>query len=197
MLDKQSITGVILAGGLGRRMGGVDKGLISLRGKPLYQHILERLQPQVGKLAINANRNQECYQQSGFPVISDLNADFAGPLAGMQAGLHHATTEWLLFVPCDVPDFPLTLASTLFQSKGDSLACYANDTVRDHPTFALLHRSLAPSLDEYLAKGERKLMLFMREVAAKCVIFPPQSGSFANLNTPEDSRNWEQQQKES
>lgn len=195
MLDTQSITGVILAGGLGRRMGGEDKGLVPLLGKPLYQHIIERLIPQVGMLIINANRNQERYQQSGFTVISDLNHDFAGPLAGMQAGLYHAATEWVLFVPCDVPAFPLTLAATMFQHKGDSLACYANDTERDHPTFALLHRSLAPSLDEYLAKGERKLMFFMREIAAKCVIFPPQLGSFANLNTPEDSLNWEQQQK--
>ncbi|MEX9611863.1 molybdenum cofactor guanylyltransferase MobA [Providencia manganoxydans] len=192
---RQSITGVILAGGLGRRMGGQDKGLITLLGKPLYQHIAERLEPQVEQLMINANRNQARYQQSGFPVISDLTEDFSGPLAGMQAALHAAKTEWLLFVPCDVPAFPLDLAVTFFENKGDSLACYANDTERDHPTFALIHCSLAPKLDEYLARGERKLMFFMQEIAAKCVVFPSQLGAFTNLNTPEESLNWELQQK--
>lgn len=195
MSSTHLITGVILAGGLGRRMGGQDKGLVTLLGKPLYQYIVERLEPQVGKVIINANRNQTRYQQSGFEVISDLNDDFSGPLAGMQAALHRATTEWLLFVPCDVPEFPITLAQKLFQDKGDSLASYANDGHRDHPTFALLHCSLTEKLDQYLARGDRKLMLFMREIAAKCVIFPSQSGSFANLNTPEDSLNWEHQQK--
>lgn len=195
MFYRELLTGVILAGGLGRRMGGQDKGLVPLLGKPLYQHIIERLEPQVGQVMINANRNQSRYQQSGFTVISDLNNDFSGPLAGMQAALHATTTEWLLFVPCDVPAFPLTLAENMFLNKADSLACYANDTDRDHPTFALLHRSLVQQLDEYLARGDRKLMLFMREISAKCIVFPPQSGSFANLNTPEDSLNWELQQK--
>lgn len=189
----QQITGVILAGGLGRRMGGQDKGLITLLGKPLYQHIVTRLEPQVSQIIINANRNQDQYRQSGFSVISDLNNDFSGPLAGMQAALHTATTDWLLFVPCDVPDFRLTLASTMLLNRGNSLACYANDSERDHPTFALLHRSVKQRLDAYLKRGDRKLMLFMQEISAKCVIFP--TGSFANLNTPEDRLYWEQQHK--
>ena len=195
MSFSESITGVILAGGRGTRMGGLDKGLIPLLGKPLYQHIINRLKPQVNQIIINANRNQECYRESQLMVISDITNDFSGPLAGMQAALHQTKTEWLLFVPCDVPDFPTNLAAKMFAEKGNSLACYACDNEREHPTFALLHRSLQKQLDQYLAKGDRKLMLFMQEVNAKSILFSSKTGSFANLNTPEDSRNWELQQK--
>ncbi|EFB72875.1 molybdopterin-guanine dinucleotide biosynthesis protein MobA [Providencia rustigianii] len=192
---RQLITGVILAGGKGTRMGGQDKGLVPLLGKPLYQYIAERLQPQVGQLMINANRNQARYRQSQLPVFSDLTEDFSGPLAGMQAALHQAKTEWLLFVPCDVPEFPRNLAEKMFHEKGEHLACYACDSEREHPTFALIHRSLQKPLDNYLARGDRKLMLFMREVHAKSIMFTSETETFANLNTPEDSRNWELQQK--
>lgn len=195
MSFRQSITGVILAGGRGTRMGGQDKGLVPLLGKPLYQYILARLAPQVNQVMINANRNQDEYCQSQLTVITDLNTDFSGPLAGMQAALHHAKTDWLLFVPCDVPSFPLNLAEKMFMEKGQHLACYAQDAEREHPTFALLHRSLRSQLDDYLARGDRKLMLFMQEINAKGIIFSSETGSFANLNTPEDSRNWELQQK--
>ncbi|MGJ3354786.1 molybdenum cofactor guanylyltransferase MobA [Providencia sp. Je.9.19] len=196
MSFSESITGVILAGGRGTRMGGQDKGLIPLLGKPLYQHIINRLESQVEQIIINANRNQECYRQSQLTVFSDINNDFSGPLAGMQAALHQAKTDWLLFVPCDVPDFPTDLAAKMFAEKEDNLACYACDNEREHPTFALLHRSLQKQLDSYLARGDRKLMLFMQEVKAKKILFSSETGSFANLNTPEDSRHWELQQKQ-
>ncbi|HBC7431138.1 TPA: molybdenum cofactor guanylyltransferase MobA [Providencia rettgeri] len=195
MSFRQSITGVILAGGRGSRMGGQDKGLVPLLSKPLYQYILARLSPQVGQVIINANRNQARYRESQLTVISDLNHDFSGPLAGMQAALHYAKTEWLLFVPCDVPDFPLNLAKKMFSEKGTHLACYAQDNEREHPTFALLHNSLKTRLDDYLARGDRKLMLFMREIDAKGIIFTSESDTFINLNTPEDSRLWERQRK--
>lgn len=195
MSFRQSITGVILAGGRGSRMGGQDKGLVPLLSKPLYQYILARLSPQVGQVIINANRNQARYRESQLTVISDLNSDFSGPLAGMQAALHYAKTEWLLFVPCDVPDFPLNLAKKMFSEKGTHLACYAQDNEREHPTFALLHNSLKTRLDDYLARGDHKLMLFMREIDAKGIIFTSESDTFINLNTPEDSRLWERQRK--
>lgn len=195
MSFRQSITGVILAGGRGSRMGGQDKGLVPLLSKPLYQYILARLSLQVGQVIINANRNQARYRESQLTVISDLNHDFSGPLAGMQAALHYAKTEWLLFVPCDVPDFPLNLAKKMFSEKGTHLACYAQDNEREHPTFALLHNSLKTRLDDYLARGDRKLMLFMREIDAKGIIFTSESDTFINLNTPEDSRLWERQRK--
>lgn len=187
------ITGVILAGGRATRMGGEDKGLISLGGLPLYRYALARLTPQVGAVIISANRNQAVYQQSGLPVVGDLTTDFAGPLAGMLAGLRSAKTDWVAFVPCDVPDLPLTLVETLWQGKQQALAAYASDGERAHPTLALLHASLAPHLAKYLARGERKLMLFLKEVAAKQVVFNDRSHAFQNLNTPDDCRRWQQE----
>ncbi len=131
---RPNITGVILAGGRSSRMGGNDKGLISLNGKPLYQHVIDRLRPQVEDLLINANRNQAFYQESGIPVINDIITGFVGPLAGMHAGLSHSATEWVVFAPCDVPMLPLNLVSQLWQSKGQALAAYVSDSEREHPT---------------------------------------------------------------
>ena len=184
------ITGIILAGGRATRMGGEDKGLVQVAGIPLYQYVLSRLRPQVGQIAISANRNQESYRESGLPIVSDLTPDFSGPLAGMLAGLKHASTEWVAFVPCDVPDFPATLVDQLWQQKGNSLAAYTSDGERAHPTLALLHTSLAPQLKEYLARGERKLMLFLDAAGAQQVEFKGQQSAFHNLNTLEDCQRW-------
>ncbi|MDW5502711.1 molybdenum cofactor guanylyltransferase MobA [Pseudomonas lundensis] len=186
----EEITGIILAGGRATRMGGEDKGLVQVAGMPLYQYVLTRLRPQVGQIAISANRNQARYRESGLAVVSDLTPDFSGPLAGMLAGLKHATTEWVAFVPCDVPDFPATLVDQLWQQKGNALAAYASDGERAHPTLALLHTSLAPQLEEYLARGERKLMLFLDAVGAQQIAFNGQQTAFQNLNTQEDCQHW-------
>ncbi len=113
----KEISGVILAGGRATRMGGEDKGLVSIGGIALYQYVLARLRPQVASVAISANRNQARYQASGLPVIGDLTPDFAGPLAGMLAGLKQSPNEWVAFVPCDVPDFPADLVAQLWQQK--------------------------------------------------------------------------------
>ncbi|UNH24390.1 molybdenum cofactor guanylyltransferase MobA [Moellerella wisconsensis] len=191
IIDAPLITGAILAGGRGSRMGGQDKGLVSLNGQPLYAYIAERLKPQVNRLVINANRHLDIYRQSNLPVITDLTPDFSGPLAGMQAVLAEITTDWVIFVPCDVPSFPKNLVQKMWEEKGDAIACYASDTHREHPTFTLLHRSVEPQLKQYLNNGDRKLMLFMQKVSAKCIVFPTETGAFANLNTPEDCANWQ------
>lgn len=187
----EEISGVILAGGRGSRMGGKDKGLMPIAGKALYQYVMARLQPQVSSIVISANRNQARYQASGLPVISDLTPDFSGPLAGMLAGLKQAIGEWVAYAPCDVPDLPATLVEELWQQKGDALAAYARDGERDHPTMALLHTSLAPRLADHLARRERKLMLFLLSVDARPVVFAGQQSAFHNLNTPEDCRRWQ------
>ncbi|MFJ3269160.1 molybdenum cofactor guanylyltransferase MobA [Serratia liquefaciens] len=186
----EEITGIILAGGRATRMGGEDKGLVPVAGIPLYQYVLARLRPQVGPIAINANRNQARYRESGLPIIGDLIPDFSGPLAGMLAGLKYATTEWVAFVPCDVPDFPATLIEKLWQQKGSAIAAYASDGERAHPTLALLHTSLATPLEDYLARGERKLMLFLDAARAQQVEFKGQQSAFHNLNTLEDCQRW-------
>lgn len=189
------ITGVILAGGQSTRMNGNDKGLVRVAGKALYQHVLSRLAPQVAQIFISANRHLQGYQESGLPIITDLSADFPGPLAGMLAGLTHAQTEWIVFAPCDVPDFPLNLVEQLWLHKGDALAAYASDGERTHPTFALLHKSVVPDLTDYLASGQRKLMLFMAAITAQPVLFNGQQEAFHNLNTPEECLQWEEKKK--
>ncbi|OMQ20085.1 MULTISPECIES: molybdenum cofactor guanylyltransferase MobA [Serratia] len=186
----KEITGVILAGGRSTRMAGEDKGLIQLGDKALYQHVLVRLAPQVGNLIISANRNQQRYRESGLPVVSDLTVGFPGPLAGILAGLHYANTEWIVCAPCDVPELPHNLVEQLWQHRGTALAAYASDGERAHPTFALLHASLLNNLTDYLARGERKLMLFMAAIGAQQVIFNNQQQAFRNLNTPEDCQQW-------
>lgn len=185
-------TGVILAGGRATRMGGEDKGLVILQGKPLFIHILEKLRPQVSHLLISANRNIDIYSQHQ-QVVADTTPDFAGPLAGMLAALKISLTEWVVFVPCDVPDFPDDLVSRLWQGKKQALAAYADDGARAHPTLALLHRSLVPQLEAFLENGDRKLMLFLSNINAVPVIFADRPNAFKNLNTPEDIAAWHPQ----
>ncbi|MTD28805.1 molybdenum cofactor guanylyltransferase MobA [Erwinia sorbitola] len=184
--DQMPITGVILAGGRGSRMGGDDKGLIIWQNQPLYQHVLQRLQPQVTTVWINANRNIEVYQQSGLPVISDTLADFLGPLAGMLSALQQTETEWVAFTSCDTPQLPDNLIHHLWQYKGDALAVWARTEERDHPTLALLHRSLATTLQQYLARGDRKLMSFLEQSGGHSVLFAQSEAAFRNFNRPED-----------
>lgn len=185
------ITGIILAGGQSSRMGGQDKGLLLLHGTPLYQHVLKRLAPQVERLCINANRHLSLYQQSGYPVFSDLPNQYAGPLAGILTGLKTITSDWAIFAPCDVPNLPHDLVTRLWEGKQAHLAAYASDGERDHPTLLLIHRDLAPMLEAYLEQGDRKLMLFLTRIDAVSVSFADQPLAFQNLNTPDDLTRWQ------
>lgn len=186
-MDRSHITGVILAGGRSSRMKE-DKGLVEVQGKPLFEHIAERLQPQVGDILISCNQNIDRYSRD-FLTVSDITPDFSGPLAGMLAALSVSKTEWMLFVPCDVPAFPINLAELFLANISDGQAVYACDPEREHPTLCLLNRSLIPVLKAYLGKGERKLMIFFHSIGAKTVMFAD-SNAFANLNTPEDIAHW-------
>ena len=187
--EHPAVTGVILAGGRGSRMGGQDKGLIVWQHQPLYLHVLRRLKPQVTTVWINANRNFAAYQQSGIPVIADTMADFPGPLAGMLAALQQAETEWIIFSPCDTPELPENLLAHLWRNKGAAPAVWARSEDRDHPTMALLHRSLAEELQQYLNNGDRKLLLFLQQVGGHSVLFSNAGGAFNNVNRPEDLHN--------
>lgn len=185
MLNSTHITAVILAGGEGRRMQGADKGLVCLWGQPLVAHLLSRLSAQVAEVLINANRNQVRYQEYA-PVITDHIADFAGPLAGFEAGLSAAPSEWVLFVPCDSPLVPADLAERLCAAVSHSgQIAVVDDGQRLHAATALLHRSLLPSLQGYLAKGDRKLQLWFAQHELIKVDFSDQVAAFTNLNTPE------------
>lgn len=197
MIDTQDITGLILAGGRGSRMGGVDKGLQNFRGLPLALQTLMRLQPQVGEVMINANRNLAAYESFGVPVWPDGLADYAGPLAGFLTGLERCETPWLLTVPCDTPLFPLDLAKRLAQAaereSADIAMAAAPEAdesggvrVRTQPVFCLLRVTLLESLVRFTQEGGRKIDRWTDQHACTVVPFD-QAGdephAFHNANT--------------
>ncbi|KFB99606.1 molybdopterin-guanine dinucleotide biosynthesis protein [Trabulsiella guamensis ATCC 49490] len=187
------VTGVILAGGKASRMGGQDKGLLMLNGKPLWKHVADTLAPQVASVVISANRNLEIYQESGLLVIQDGLADYPGPLAGMLSVMQHCSdNEWFLFCPCDTPHIPQTLAACLQDKRHDAPVVWVHDGERDHPTIALMHRRIIPALADYLARGERRVMVFMRENGGHSVDLSHLKPAFANVNTPEDLARWQE-----
>lgn len=190
------ITGLILAGGEGRRMGGVDKGLQPCHGQPLVARVLARLAPQVGTTAISANRSLDAYAALGQPVWTDLpEAAGCGPLSGLLSGLTHAHTPWLLSVPCDVPGLPLDLgaqlAAAMAREQADiAIACTLEDgELRRHPVFCLLNTEapagLRASLAQYLACGERRLDRWTAQHRRALVVFDD-ARAFRNLNTLAD-----------
>ena len=187
-IDRSQITGLVLAGGRGLRMGGVDKGLQLHRGLPLVQHALQRLAPQVGPMAINANRNLSMYEALGLPVWSDARPSFAGPLAGMLAGLQRCRTEHLLTVPCDTPNFPLDLVERLAQGLLDSQADVAmvvttrQGALLRQPVFLLMKASLRDSAARFLAGGQGKVGQWAREQGCAEVVFD-EADAFFNANT--------------
>ena len=187
-IARDDITGLILAGGRGSRMGGVDKGLQNHQGTPLAMHALLRLGPQVGALMINANRNLGAYEAFGVPVWPDPIEGFAGPLAGFLAGLEHCETPYMVTVPCDTPDFPTDLVARLAQAvdaEGADLA-YAT-TLEDgreqaHPVFCLMASALLDSLVAFLHGGGRKIDAWFAQHRAVTVAFPDPR-AFFNANT--------------
>ncbi len=190
-LPRADITGVVLAGGRGTRMGGVDKGLQPWHGRPLAQHALERLAPQVGALLVNANRNLDAYAAFGVPVCPDATGDYAGPLAGWLAALEACRTPWLVTVPCDTPNFPLDLVDRLaaaVSAEGADIAmaaCVEGGQLRSQPVFCLLRAGLAGHLREHLAAGERKVDRWTARHRCVTVAFDdPQA--YANANTADE-----------
>ena len=185
---KATITGVILAGGQGRRMGGADKGLQELGGRPMAAHVLERLAPQVDAVLISANRNLERYAELGCPVLPDTLHGYAGPLAGLQAALAQATTPLLVTAPCDSPFLPADLVARLHDglvAQQAELAVACADG-RAHRAFCLLRRELLPGLDAFLAAGERRVGLWHASLKVAEVDFSDEAGAFGNINTTED-----------
>ena len=180
-----SISAVILAGGQAKRMGGVDKGLQPLQGKPLFQFIYDRLHSQVEHISVNANRNQAIYAVAGLPVFGDNIEGFQGPLSGILTALERSETDFVLFVPCDSPFFPDNLLEKLKSAvvfHGVSIA-YVHDGEREHPTFCLMARSLKEKLAAYLAAGDRRMLQFMRQNGAVSVDFSENKAAFTNINT--------------
>jgi molybdenum cofactor guanylyltransferase len=195
-IDLKQITGLILAGGRGTRMGSVDKGLRPFRGAPMVSHVLARLAPQVGAIMINANQNIGVYEGFGAPVWPDQLTGFEGPLAGVQTGLSHCTTDYLVTAPCDSPFLPEDLVVRLAGALGDADADIAiavtgeGESRQPHPVFALMKASLLPHLTDYLGKGGRKIETWYRSLRFVEVPFPDESG-FRNINTLEELSRFE------
>ena len=197
-IPAEDITGLVLAGGRGSRMGGVDKGLQNHLGMPLALHSLLRLQGQVGSAMLNANRNLGAYESMGVPVWPDSQADFAGPLAGMLVGLEHCETPWLVTVPCDTPNFPTDLVERLAaaaQAEDAEIAMAATrepddqgqTVVQVQPVFCLLKSSLLESLQAFLDSGQRKIDRWTAQHRCATVVFED-SAAFFNANTVEELR---------
>jgi len=182
------ITGLILCGGRGSRMGGVDKGLQAYQGMPLAMHAFMRLAPQVGEVMINANRNLAAYESMGASVWPDPVADCPGPLAGWLAGLEHCSTPYMLTVPCDTPGFPADLAARLAQAlvaEGAEIAMAAtreDGRVQVQPVFCLVDAMLLESLMAYLNSGERKIDRWTAQHRCATVVFDD-ANAFFNVNT--------------
>ena len=191
------ITGLVLAGGQGTRMGGLDKGLQSFLGQPLALHALERLRPQVGALMLSANRHMSDYAALGVPVWPDADAEFAGPLAGMLAGLNHCSTPYLATVPCDAPLFPADLVARLaaaLAAEGAEIAMAiapdAAGVLRSQPVFCLLAAGMRDSLAQFLQAGGRKVGAWTTGRRTVSVAFhDPQA--FFNANTPAELQSLE------
>lgn len=191
MIEKHNITGAVLAGGRGQRMGGVDKGLQTWRSAPLAMHALLRLGPQVGEMMINANRNLAAYESMGVPVWPDNTQDFSGPLAGFAVCLERCETDYLLTVPCDTPRFPddlaARLAAALEREQADIavVATVEDGLTRTQPVFCLLKADLLSSLIAYMQEGGRKIDRWTARHRVVEVVFEDAS-AFAGANTLEE-----------
>lgn len=182
------VTGIILAGGMGRRMGGADKGLTALQKRPMVSHVIVRFAPQVDELLINANRNLDEYARYGYRVIPDFMAGYAGPLAGLQRGLAEARNDLVATVPCDSPYLPTDLVvrlKTAIETQNADLAV-AVTLGQPQPVFCLCRRSLLPHLSNFLDNGGRKVYAWHASLAVAEVSFDDVADAFMNINTPQE-----------
>jgi molybdopterin-guanine dinucleotide biosynthesis protein A len=193
MIDKQDVTGVILAGGRGSRMGGADKGLQNFRGMPLAMYTLLRLGPQVGEVMVNANRNLAAYESFGVPVWPDVISDYSGPLAGFLTGMERCETPFMVTVPCDTPLFPQDLVARLAEAMERENADVAmaaareeDGQVRAQPVFSLLRHELMESLVRFTHGGGRKIDAWTAQHKTVLVPFDREGddpSAFFNANT--------------
>ena len=190
-IDINKITGVILAGGQARRMGGQDKGLIILNNKPMIEYIIDVFKPQTPKLIINANRNHEIYSQYGLEIVADELSGFCGPLAGMASALQTIESDYMVTAPCDSPFIPTDLVQRLAETLQDNSTeiSVAHDGNRIQPVFCMMKSSLKQSLNDYLLAGERKIDRWFEQHKYAIANFSDVPETFDNINTPEDVQN--------
>lgn len=203
-MTASDITGLILAGGRGSRMGHVDKGLQTFRGQPMAAHVLARLAPQVASVAINANQNLDTYAALGAPVWPDDLTGFEGPLAGLETGLRRCTTPLLVTAPCDSPFLPTDLvarlASALMNEDADLALAETEEAddsgalrIQPHPVFALVKAAALPHLSAYLAGGGRRMDGWYDRIKVVRLRFDDAS-AFRNINTLRELQQYEPEQ---
>jgi len=180
------VSGIVLAGGQGRRMGGVDKGLQPLHGRPMVEWALARFAPQVEEIIINANQNLDSYRELGHRVVSDAIGGFAGPLAGLHAGLIAAAHPLVATVPCDSPFLPADLVSRLHKNLGDNELAVARTGDQPHPVFTLVRKNVLQNLEAFLASGGRKIDAWYASLKVVEVSFDDEADAFRNINTLEE-----------
>jgi molybdopterin-guanine dinucleotide biosynthesis protein A len=202
--NRQSITGLILAGGQASRMGGEDKGLLLLNGKRLIEHVINRLEPQVKQVQISCNRNIESYQRYGYPLTSDNEhflgekTQFNGPLAGVLAGMEKINTQYTLIVPCDCPAFPFDLGQRLLKAliQNNTDAAIPFDGIRTQPLFLLIKTELKDALRSYYLEGGRSMKHWLEGNLLTEVNFTTENSSFINLNTKQELQNFAESTRE-
>jgi molybdenum cofactor guanylyltransferase len=184
----EQLSGVILAGGLARRMGNIEKALVKFQGETLLSHVIKRIQPQVNTLYLNVNKNFEQYQRFNLPILKDEREGFLGPLAGISTAFNHLETDYLLIVPCDAPFVSLNLAEQLFKEMHiqNTFGAVVHDGERLQPTFLLLHRQLQSDLELYLKEGQRSIEKWLERHIITKVDFSSQAHDFINFNTLAD-----------
>lgn len=185
-LATSQISAVILAGGKGTRMGGINKGLVNLQGRPMIQHVIDKLVAQVGSIIISANQDIDQYRAFGYEVIEDLLPESQGPLVGIYSALMITNTDWLICAPCDVPGLPLDLVSRLSDKDPSCLARVVHDGTRQQSACCLLHVSLRNKLKEFILSGQHAVHRFLTEQNVVEVDFSDQASAFANINTPQE-----------
>lgn len=186
MIERSDVTGVLLAGGRGRRMGGVDKGWLSLDGEPLVERALRRLAPQVDRIVISANRHVDDYRRLGHAVATDSLPDYPGPLTGLSSALPLVSTPWVLLTPVDMPWLPSDLVPRLSSAMGEADIVVAHDGQRLQPLVALIRSSLREDLAEWLKAGGGKVIGWYDRHRWCRVEFSNREAEFTNLNTPQE-----------
>ncbi|MCG9748448.1 molybdenum cofactor guanylyltransferase MobA [Shewanella sp. Isolate8] len=184
------IDAVILAGGMARRMDGNDKGLVELNDQPMIKHAIDRIKPQVKQILINANRNQDRYAEFGYPVLSDEDSGYLGPLAGMITALGQTQADYLMVVPCDCPLLPTDLVPRMLaaiETQGAEMAV-ASDGKREQPVVLLMKPALRESMKAFLDAGERKIDFWYAKHHCVVCDFSDQPNAFVNVNTPEQKQ---------
>ncbi len=196
MIDAAHISGIILAGGQARRMGGVDKGLVEFNGRTMYERISQLLAPQVNEVLVNANRNHDRYRAYGATVVADYLQGYLGPLAGLASGMTAARTTWVITVPCDGPflnhDYVVRMANEVIE---DTRIVVARDSVRLQPTYMLAETALVDDLKSFLESGERKIDRWFVKHKYRTCDFSDSPDCFLNINSEKERQQAEERMK--